>query len=65
MTRFAKSAAALALIAGLAACSTEKVVDRSVDTGLFATRTLVKTGVGAGKVVVKGGGAVVRRASGN
>ena len=39
----------------LSACSTEKVVDRTVDTTLFAGKTVVKTGVGAGKLVVRGG----------
>lgn len=52
-------AAAFAAAITLSACSTEKVVDRTVDTTLFAGKTVVKTGVGAGKLVVRGGRAVV------
>ncbi|GIT91119.1 hypothetical protein JANAI62_15740 [Jannaschia pagri] len=56
-----KTAVALVVaVATLSACSTEQVVDNTVDAGLFATRTVVKTGVGAGKLVVKGGSAAVR-----
>ncbi|WP_371156515.1 hypothetical protein [Jannaschia sp. 2305UL9-9] len=43
----------------LSACSAERIVDNTVDTGLFATKTVVKTGVGAGKLVVRGVGAAV------
>ncbi|WP_342077646.1 hypothetical protein [Yoonia sp. SS1-5] len=48
----------------LSACSAEKVVDRSVDSALFVGRTAVKGTVGAGKLVVRGTGAVVNAASG-
>ena len=58
MTRIRLSVAALAATASLAACSAERVVDNTVDAGLFAGRTVVKTGVGAGKMVVKGGRAL-------
>lgn len=56
-TRFALVAA---IVAGLSACSAEKVVDRTVDTTLFAGKTVVKTGVGATKLVVRGTGAALR-----
>ena len=49
----------LAATLAVSACSTEKVVDGTVDTALFAGRTVVKAGVGAGKAVVKGGHALV------
>lgn len=55
-TRFALIAA---ITAGLSACSAERVVDRSIDTTLFAGKTVVKTGVGAGKLVVRGTGAAI------
>ena len=53
---------AFALIAAtglLAACSTEQVVDNTFDAGAFATKTVVKAGVGAGRLVVRGGQAVL------
>jgi len=52
-------AAVFAAAITLSACSTEKVVDRTVDTTLFAGKTVVKTGVGAGKLVVRGGKAAI------
>lgn len=64
MTRIRVIAVAAVLLTGLAACSTEKVVDRTVDTSLFAGRTVVKTGVGAGKLAVRGTGAAVRGLTG-
>ncbi|WP_179380218.1 hypothetical protein [Jannaschia marina] len=51
---FTRIALAVALVAGVSACSAERVVDNTVDAGLFATKTVVKTGVGAGKLVVRG-----------
>ena len=59
MTTFRATAAALVGVLALSACSAEKVVDRTVDGTLFAGRTVVKTGVGAGKLVVRGTRAVV------
>ncbi|CTQ48623.1 hypothetical protein [Jannaschia donghaensis] len=56
---FTRIAFVAALIAGLSACSAERVVDRTVDTTLFAGKTVVKTGVGAGKLVVRGTGAAI------
>lgn len=61
--RIAFVATVFATAITLSACSTEKVVDRTVDTTMFAGRTVVKTGVGAGKLVVRGGNAIVRRGS--
>ncbi|MEM9798089.1 MAG: hypothetical protein AAF919_16470 [Pseudomonadota bacterium] len=61
-TRFALIAAFAAMT--LSACSTEKAVDRTVDTTLFAGKTVVKTGVGAGKLAVRGTNAAVRKVSG-
>ena len=56
---FTRIAFVAIVAAGLSACSTEKVVDRTIDTTLFAGKTVVKTGVGATKLVVRGTGAVV------
>lgn len=53
-TRIALIAATAAAMA-LSACSTEKVVDGTVDSTLFLGRTAVKGTVGAGKLVVRGG----------
>ncbi len=47
----------------LTACSAEKAIDNTVDASLFATRTVVKGAVGAGKLVAKGTGAAVRSVS--
>lgn len=65
MKRFATLPMIAVAVIALSACSTEKVVDRTVDTTLFAGRTVVKTGVGAGKLAVRGGNAVVRSSLGN
>ena len=54
--------AAISMIS-LSACSTEKVVDNTVDAGLFASRTAVKGVVGAGKLVVRGTGAAINAAT--
>ena len=59
MTGFRMIAVAAMATAALTACSTEKVVDRTVDGALFAGRTVVKTGVGAGKLVVRGANSAV------
>ena len=53
---------ALTFVMLLGACS-ERVVDGTVDTGLFVTETAVRTGVGAGKLVWKGGRWVARSAT--
>lgn len=45
--------------AALSACSAERAVDTTVDVGLFAGKTVVKTGVGATKLVVRGTGAAL------
>ncbi|MFG5381581.1 hypothetical protein [Yoonia sp. R2-816] len=50
--------AAIAMIA-LSACSTEKVVDNTVDGTLFVGRAAVKGVVGAGKLAVRGTGAAI------
>jgi len=47
----------------LSACSTEKVVDTSVDSALFVGRAAVKGTVGAGKLVVRGTGAAINLAT--
>lgn len=47
------------LASSLSACSAERVMDRPVDTTLFAGKTVVKTGEGPGKLVVRGSGAVI------
>lgn len=49
-----RRAAALFALLALAACSTEKAVDNTVDGTLFVTRTAVKGTVGAAKLAVKG-----------
>ncbi|SFR36484.1 hypothetical protein SAMN04488005_0978 [Yoonia tamlensis] len=48
----------------LSACSTEKVVDNSVDGTLFVGRAAVKGVVGVGKLAVRGTGAAVNAATG-
>ncbi|MHA6346916.1 hypothetical protein [Roseivivax sp. CAU 1761] len=50
-------------VVALTACTAEKAVDNTVDASLFATRTVVKGAVGAGKLVAKGTNAAVRGAS--
>jgi hypothetical protein len=40
-----------------------KAVDNAVDASFFATRTVVKGAMGAGKLVAKGAGAAVRSVS--
>ncbi len=45
---------ALTAFTGLTACTTEKVVDNTVDASLFVGKTAVKTTVGVGKLAVKG-----------
>lgn len=51
----------LAVVAAtaLSACSTERVVDNTVDGTLFVGRTAVKGVVGAGKLAVRGTGAAI------
>lgn len=63
-TTFVRTVMILISIALLSACSTEKVVDRSVDSALFVGRTAVKGTVGAGKLVVRGAGAAINVATG-
>ena len=64
-TRKIAAIAALIGVTVLAGCTTEKVVDNTVDASLFATRTVVKGTVGAGKLAVKGTSAAVKKATGN
>ena len=54
----------LVTVVALAACSTEKVVDNSVDGTLFVGRAAVKGVVGVGKLAVRGTGAAVTAATG-
>ncbi|WP_308918077.1 hypothetical protein [Jannaschia sp. LMIT008] len=61
MTTFRRIAIVLAAVTALGACSTEKVVDNTVDATLWTGKTVVKTGVGAGKLAVRGGRALVTR----
>lgn len=50
-----KLAAALVIgMIGLQACSTEQVVNGTVDTTGFVAKTAVKGTIGAGKLAVKG-----------
>ncbi|KIT15857.1 hypothetical protein [Jannaschia aquimarina] len=52
---------AATLLTFVAACSTEQVVDNTVDTTFWTGKTVVKTGIGAGKLAVKGGHAIATR----
>ena len=54
MKKIVRPVAALLTLMVMAACLTEKVVDNTVDASLFATKAVVKTTVGAGKLAVKG-----------
>ncbi|WP_372836431.1 hypothetical protein, partial [Puniceibacterium confluentis] len=47
---------------GLSACSTENIADNTVDATVFATKTVVKGAVGAGKLAYKGTAAAVNAA---
>ena len=58
------SFAAISMIA-LSACTTEKVVDNTVDGTLFVGRTAVKGVVGAGKLAVRGTGAAINAVTGD
>ncbi|MCK0167593.1 hypothetical protein MWU52_08545 [Jannaschia sp. S6380] len=51
--------AVLLLAFALSACSAERAVDRTVDSTLWVGKTAVKGTVGAGKMVVRGGHALV------
>ncbi len=63
-TTFARTVMILTGIVFLSACSAEKVVDRSVDGGLFIANTAVKGAVGATKLAVRGTGAAINAVSG-
>ncbi len=52
-------AALVGAIVALSACSTERVVDNTVDATGFVTKTAVKGTIGAGRLAVKGAKAVV------
>lgn len=56
MTKMPTKLAAVLVIAtiGLQACSTEQVVNGTVDTTGFVAKTAVKGTIGAGKLAVKG-----------
>ncbi|MFD2738806.1 hypothetical protein ACFSUD_04405 [Sulfitobacter aestuarii] len=47
-------AAMISALASLSACSTERIVDNTVDATGFVAKTAVKGTVGAGRLAVKG-----------
>ena len=54
MTVFtARKAIAVALVLGLSACSTNQVIDNTVDVASGATKLAAKGAVGAGKLVYR------------
>ncbi len=50
----ARKAIAVALVLGLSACSTNQVIDNTVDVASGATKLAAKGAVGAGKLVYRG-----------
>lgn len=54
--------AAAVLALGVQGCTTEQVVDNTLETGAFVGRTVVKGAVGAGKLAYRGGKAAVAKA---
>lgn len=52
-------ATAVLAVIGLAACSSDQVIDNTVDVAAGTTKVVAKGAVGAGKLVYKGGKAAV------
>ncbi|MEM7643940.1 MAG: hypothetical protein AAF366_15640 [Pseudomonadota bacterium] len=50
---------ALPLVAALSACSAGQIVDNTADAAAVTTRAVVQTGVGATKLVYRGGKALI------
>ncbi|MDD9977859.1 MAG: hypothetical protein OXQ30_09030 [Boseongicola sp.] len=50
---------ALTSVVGLSACTSDQVIDNSVGVAAGATKVVAKGVVGAGKLAVKGGRAIV------
>lgn len=52
-------ALALTAVVGLSACTSDQVIDNTVGVTAGATKAVAKGAVGAGKLAVKGGKALV------